>query len=122
MHWWMAVAFVPCAADYCNIPMYTTRNLVDSQGNAVGDVLVTIIGNEVIITIVATPGSTLSAAQVFVGTQSVPLDGSGAANTAAFPFNVQGLNSSTVTYTTTVWFPFICFFVACFPCILCMAL
>ena len=76
---------------------------MDSEGNNVGDVRMTIMGNEVIVSIIAAPGYTLNEASIFVGTQGVPLDGSGAANLSAFPFSIHSLSSSNVTYTTTVW-------------------
>ena len=82
--------------------MYTTQNLVDSQGNDVGDVQVTIVGNSVIVTIVAAPNVTLEEVYVYVGTSGVPLNGSGAVDIPAFPFIVTNVNDSSISYTTTV--------------------
>ena len=84
--------------------MHTTQNLVDSQGNVVGDVQVTIVGNSVIVTIVAAPNVVLEEVYMYVGTEGVPLNSNGTVNIPAFPYvatNVNG-SSSSVSYNTTV--------------------
>ena len=82
--------------------MYTTSDLVDGQGNVVGEVQVTIVGNAVTVTIVVTSNAVLEDVYVYVGTQGVPLNGSGAVDLPAFPFVLHNVNSSSSSYNTMV--------------------
>jgi hypothetical protein len=81
--------------------MIYTRPLVTESGDVVGKVEVTIVGNDVFVTITADPGYTLDSAYAFLGTGNVPLTPGGAVDLGQFPFSQQS-PGTTATYHTSV--------------------
>ncbi len=95
---------------FCYIPMITKRDLVGAGGAVVGEVTVTVVGNEVIVTITVKPGNTLSEAYIYLGSQAVPITKGGAVDLVQFPFVQNGLSGNTITYSVSVCPPASLFF------------